>query len=289
MMDLEKKKISTEMFGGKKNLSMQEASDSIRADILSGKPFDVIRMGLSELQTISVYTHSTRIPGSWIYGMWVSELFHSEQELQRFVDLYIEAYGSADYMANWYSFKGEENLLKKYAPQATYCSSLVVEPYYLANPWIDALSGKKVLVVNPFTDTIRSQYERRMDIYPNGLLPEFDLRLVQSVWYNTKGGNDRFGSWFDALEYMKSKVAETDFDIALLGCGPFGTPLTSYIKSLGKQAIYIGGAVQILFGIRGSRWDSVPAISQMYNDAWVSPGSDNKPVTTEHLDNDCYW
>ena len=46
-----------------------------------------------------------------------------------------------------------------------------------------------------------------------------------------------------------------DFDIALLGCGCYGHPLCDFIRNeLNKSAIYVGGGLQLLFGVMGKRW-----------------------------------
>lgn len=46
-----------------------------------------------------------------------------------------------------------------------------------------------------------------------------------------------------------------DYDIVLLGCGAYGFPLAAYAKRRGKQAIHMGGSLQLLFGIKGKRWE----------------------------------
>ena len=33
----------------------------------------------------------------------------------------------------------------------------------------------------------------------------------------------------------------------------------------------MSGATQLLFGIKGKRWDDHPVISKLYNPAWVRP------------------
>ena len=50
---------------------------------------------------------------------------------------------------------------------------------------------------------------------------------------------------------MKSQMDQTDYDIALIGCGAYGFPLAAHAKRMGKQAIHMGGSLQLLFGIRG--------------------------------------
>ena len=71
----------------------------------------------------------------------------------------------------------------------------------------------------------------------------------------------------ESLESMKNDIYKLDYDIALLGCGAYGMPLGHFIKSVMKKtSIYIGGGLQILFGIKGSRWDNHETISKLYNE-----------------------
>lgn len=66
-----------------------------------------------------------------------------------------------------------------------------------------------------------------------------------------------------------------DFDVALLGCGVYGVPLSAYIKRMGKIAIYTGGGTQAIFGIKGKRWDNLG----IYNEHWVRPFPEDIPET----------
>ena len=55
---------------------------------------------------------------------------------------------------------------------------------------------------------------------------------------------------------MVKEIEKKDFDIALIGAGAYGMPLAYKIKKMGKKAIHIGGSLQCLFGIKGSRWEA---------------------------------
>jgi type I restriction enzyme S subunit len=66
-------------------------------------------------------------------------------------------------------------------------------------------------------------------------------------------------------------------DIAIIGCGALGMIIASRLKMLGIQCIVMGGALQILFGVRGKRWETHPVISKFFNDAWVVPPNSCKP------------
>lgn len=50
---------------------------------------------------------------------------------------------------------------------------------------------------------------------------------------------------------MQDEISKEDYDICLIGCGAYGFSLAAYVKRCGKQAIHMGGALQLLFGIKG--------------------------------------
>ena len=65
--------------------------------------------------------------------------------------------------------------------------------------------------------------------------------------------------------------------------------LGAFVKRLGKQAIHLGGATQMLFGIKGRRWDNYPRSARLYNDAWVRPLPEETPAGAQKVEQGCYW
>jgi hypothetical protein len=136
------------------------------------------------------------------------------------------------------------------------------------------LPGKKVLVVSPFSESIESNFYNRAKFFRNYVYPDFTL-----VTYNTPitySGLPRDlypdGSWHESLERMKSEIATMDFDIALLSCGSYALPLGDYIaKGCAKHAIYIGGVLQIYFGIMGRRYENPFFLDQINIDSFIRP------------------
>jgi hypothetical protein len=91
---------------------------------------------------------------------------------------------------------------------------------------------------------------------------------------------------------MENDIGQIDFDIALIGCGAYGMPLGAFIKDeMHKQAMHIGGSLQILFGIKGKRWEgeNYNYDKLLYNDAWVRPTDDLKPANYKNVEEGCYW
>ena len=147
-----------------------------------------------------------------------------------------------------------------------------------------------MLVVHPFATTIQHQYERRSNLFDNNLLPEFELEVIPAV-QSIAGEVTRFNDWFGALDWMKEEIAKRDFDVCILGCGAYGFPLAGFVKDLGKKAIHLGGVTQLLFGIRGARWENfvVQPYSNLFNEFWVRPTDDERPRHAHIVENACYW
>ena len=214
------------------------------------------------------------------------------ESLMRFYELMNDAVKRLDWLAAW------DSILQPYAiehmgvsPDARFTSLGHIEPYHhLENPWSKALAGKKVLVVHPFAETIESQYRKRDRIFPGtDILPEFELVTLKAVQTIAGEVDDRFADWFEALEWMEGQIAQIDFDVAIIGCGAYGFPIAAKVKDMGKTAIHLGGCTQILFGIKGSRWESDQRVNRWYNEAWTRPTEDDKPKNAKVVESACYW
>ena len=115
------------------------------------------------------------------------------------------------------------------------------------------------------------------------------LKAVQTLADNV---DSRFSNWFEALNYMYVQAMKIDFDVAILGCGAYGMPLAAMLKEAGKQAIHLGGVTQILFGIKGKRWEEAREyqyIREMMNENWTYPLESEKPKSAQKIEGNCYW
>lgn len=183
-----------------------------------------------------------------------------------------------------------EDLAKPFLSEdVKYAALNHMEPYDYANPWSRALAGKKVLVIHPFAKTIEKQYQNRKYLWQNpNVLPDFELKTIKAV-QTIAGETSDFNTWFDALHYMEQQMDAIDYDVAIIGCGAYGFSLAAHAKRMGKKAIHLGGATQILFGIKGKRWDELPAVNKFYNEYWVYPSVDETPKHKDRVEGGCYW
>lgn len=278
-------------------LTAEEGNQKLKEMIESGKPLAAVRYGGTETKTIADVLYSQA--GGKIGGlrdktlqriMNLSGFFPAKKELlYKFTDLYMEASPEIDMLGVW-NILMQSYLADERAVNAVLADLNMYEPYYFENPWSVALKGKRVVVIHPFADTIESQYKKREKLFENqDILPEFELRTVKAVQTLAGETDDRFQDWFEALDYMYQEAMKEDFDIALIGCGAYGLPLATRIKAAGKQAVHVGGALQLFFGIKGSRWDNHDRISKLYNEAWVRPGEAEKIKSSSVVEGSCYW
>ena len=165
-------------------------------------------------------------------------------------------------------------------------------PFLWKNPWTAELKDKKVLVIHPFAESIKKQYEKRTLLFSDSnVLPEFkELRVIKAVQSVAGNKPEEFDTWFDALYSMEKQIDTVDFDVAIIGCGAYGMALAAYVKRLGKVAIHLAGWTQMLFGIYGNRWvNDQPEFAKYINEHWIRPSDSERPKDLNKVEQGCYW
>lgn len=265
----------------------------IKESIGSGKPFMVGRFGANELNAMSVFDFKRENKYNQVMNQMVENAGFFPNDYSagcQFSELMKESCKQIDCLGVW-NLPMEPYYIRQYcSPDIVLTHLRHLEPWESQSPWTKGLVGKKVLVIHPFEETIRSQYENRTNIFENrDILPKFELITLKAVQTIAGQKNEKFDNWFEALNYMFDEAMNIDFDIALIGCGAYGFPLAAKLKQAGKQAIHMGGVLQILFGIKGSRWNSDPTVSSFYNEYWVRPLETETPKSYKNIEDGCYW
>ncbi len=299
----------------------QSSNDKIYELLASGKPCMIARFGTVEINCITNYlcVHSDKsywgriidfITDNTHTPWWYDKIFfrlsnnagviNANQEVaERFSERYLQDAPEIDLLAC-------HQYYEKFMPLRDDIQRVQLEmlyPFFVERPWTRILKGKTVLVVHPFADTIKSQYQKRELLFDNpDILPEFELKTLKAV-QTIAGTKSEFSSWFDALKYMENEIDKIDFDIAIIGCGAYGLPLAAHVKRIGKQAVHTGGGTQLFFGIKGRRWVEYhqglflyrPGVKinhdyrKLFNEHWVFPGQNEKPEFSEKVEGSCYW
>ncbi len=283
----------------KKNILTKEEGNQLIYELLTDdQPQLICRMGSAELVVLLNYQFKqTGKLKEWDYPKINEGLFRmnavfppTADTLKKFSELYLSCLPAIDAFAVWYNY-GEHTLHQTYFSTAPLFPIETLEPFRFQTPWSRALAGKKILVVSPFEVSVKKQYENKQFLFENNdVLPECELMVYRS--FNSYTDEPADGcDWFWYLEKMNQQIAAIEFDIALVAAGPFGLPLAATIKAMGKKAVHVGGALQLLFGIKGNRWEERPEFAAFMNEYWIKPSGNEVPpqkVKTS-IDNSSYW
>ena len=219
----------------------------------------------------------------------------TEEKISQFCELMLQDIKEVDVLGSWLA--DENYFLEKI--KANRVRLLLLEPFWTEISWMKALDNKKVLVVHPFKETILCQYKKRENLFHNKtILPNFKtlnvIKAVQSI-----GGDSDYNDWFEALDWMKNEIDKCDYDICLIGAGAYGFSLAAHVKRQGKKSVHLGGSLQLLFGIKGKRWEDDSFGEQTFgkkntyknlmNHFWVYPSLDEKPNQAKQVEDACYW
>lgn len=295
--------------------SFNENSRVIKSILETSSSCMVSRLGNTELHIISNYLSSKRfhsiiryVTGRqdawWWEKEWVNALSNGagvfpvdEKNLLRFSQLYIEDIKQIDILGSW--LPQEKSIDKILSPQIKKVNLIDLDPFWSDFPWSNALEGKKILVVHPFSKSILRQYQRRELLFENpSILPEFASLEVIPAIQSIAGEKTRFSDWFEALDFMKNEINKRIYDICIIGCGAYGLPLAAHVKRSGKKAIHMGGSTQLLFGIMGNRWTNMPPLirdgriinyAELENKYWIKPSIDETPTNASSVEGGCYW
>ncbi|GHV48009.1 hypothetical protein FACS1894181_02700 [Bacteroidia bacterium] len=293
------------------------ASKLIYEKLMSDESCMIARFGSTELMTLVNYfgVHQKKqknvfnyIQGKRLDWWWNQSALQQMQrwsgffpltveKVEQFCELMMEDMTELDILGSWLS---NENYVKENFKSTKLVQLHLLDPYFVEESWTKALKGKRVLVIHPFAELIEHQYsENRTKLFKNpNILPLFNLQTVKAV-QSLGGESNDFKDWFEALDWMKNEIDKKDYDIAIIGCGAYGFPLAAYVKRRGKKVIHLGGEVQILFGIRGKRWEDPNLLTDlgvqfgfhlsMMNEYWVRPTDNLKPKNANQVEGACYW
>ena len=271
-------------------LSESKSNEKIKYLIQTNNNFFITRVGLGGETAVSSLVLNNQIPNQQVLSwFFVNAGFYGTNNLLGYAKMYKEACNNSDLHAYW-NFPGFVEMEDFLVPN----DKILIEPgalesFRFENPWTSALKGKKILIVTPFKDTVENQLKKRTTIWENSdVLPDAEWIVYKSV--QSIGGKGPHNHWYESFQIMCDDISNIDFDIALLGCGSYGLPLGNFIKkNLGKSAVYIGGGLQLYFGIKGKRWDSSPDVNKFYNENWTRPSQEEMPELGRYVEGGCYW
>lgn len=226
-----------------------------------------------------------------------------ETSLRQWVHETSEASKTCDILAaGWYAPLRQQELLFLNQVNENYCCVPLrsLEPYYVSQQlrWTALLSDQRVAIVSSFTQTMKQQLVKRNDLWGNQVdsyLPDSAEFLFFQTGYSpaiAKGQAEwspLAKTWVDALDKLENDILAANVRIVLIGCGGLGMPLGQRLKKAGKIVLVLGGAIQVLFGIKGERWKHHDVIGKLWNKAWVYPSLEETPRGASLIERSCYW
>lgn len=219
------------------------------------------------------------------------------QSAQRYAELYLRAFHNCELYANWCPHdavhkSSHQPVIEHMFPakQTIYALTYDIYTCIHSNPWTLALRGQRVLFISPFAELIEAKKHIRKELYGIDLFPDCEIVTLKPPQTQGLESSEEFhielGRFFNTLEtYIPH------FDVALVSAGGYGNLICNQIYELGKSAIYVGGVLQMYWGIVGQRWlTNQPDMIRLYlNHHWSRPSPSDRPSNYKAIENGCYW
>ena len=223
------------------------------------------------------------------------------ESLQQYSRLYLSTFENADITLSWapwdeiYKLTFPPHLhilsmLRKHKRMTLYSKVLDVFNLIYQNPWTLALKGKRILIVSSFVESIKEKVEIREKMYGIDLFPDCEFIFLKPP--QTQAGNTSRDFLVELQDFIRELAKVKDlFDVALLSCGGYGMLILDYLTKIGKSAIYVGGVLQMYFGIYGRRWmvENKDILNVFLNEHWSRPKDSEKPKNYKSIEEGCYF
>ena len=185
--------------------------------------------------------------------------------------------------------------------------------------WLEVLEQlarrrTRLLIVTGFSASVEYQIPRLHLIHPRRNLSGLAFRVLAAPMQEPRMGTpgwplpndpkeENYGTHLDKLTASKEWDPKLN-DVAMLGCGPLGMPLSKFARGRGISAIYVGGLIQLLFGIAGRRYLEKVTPSEhevgglavkvfqrqgLVNEHWIRPLDSETPRLFREVEGGAYW
>ena len=233
----------------------------------------------------------------------------SLESANKYSRLYMQAFDDCDFFCGWeiqgdyihHIAESHEYIMQKYLTiteekekqrKMIWSFSLDIFHYIHLNPWTIALRGKRILIISSFIDSISENIIHRSKLYDGiDLFPDCTFVFIQPPITNGEEPSLEFDVELHNF-YKRFDIIKDDYDIALLACGGYANLICSYIyRNHHKSAIYVGGVLQMYFGILGNRWiiERPDVLNLYWNKYWKRPKITERPIRYEKVEKGCYW
>ena len=156
-------------------------------------------------------------------------------------------------------------------------------------PWTMGLENKRILIVSSFAKSMKKKVPYLDKIYGRDIFPNCKFEFIIPPQTHASNPSREWDVELDEFYERLDKI--TDYDVALVSAGGNGNLICNHIYETGHSAIYVGGVLQMFFGLIGGRWlDERKAIVNMYhNQYWSRPMEEEQPKDFKNIENGAYW
>lgn len=271
-----------------------DGNNFISHHLKHNKSFCAGKIGGNELQLLFCYLHKINPWGEQFIKEVedVAGLYpFNNTALDWFGDMFLNNIKNVDLMPAWNKVIAdfESFIFKQFCPN-TYITKLQhLEPYFFDDPWTNYLENKTVLVISPFADSIASNYNNLAHIWNNKIKPNFKLKTINYPTSIPITENAIYNSSLEIYNKFIDLMHNTEFDVGIFGTGHTGLLFAIEAKKMGKSGIHLGGPTQVLFGIKGNRWEENINFKQFFNEYWTKPLAHETPKHINRVEGACYW
>jgi len=224
----------------------------------------------------------------------------TQESFQRYIDTCRKAFSTCTLICHWDGgcrTIGQDILMESTIPHhvpKAIARGLWAYYFLERENWVNALNGKSILIISPFVETIKNQLNVQEKLFYGS-----HYNWFQNCTFSflkppvTLAGNHENKEWHDHFEEFKEQLlSNNDFEVALVSCGGYGIPVCGFIyEEMNRSAIYMGGVLQMFFGICGGRWEveEKTALDKYRNQYWTRPSQNEKPRNFQSIEGGCYW
>jgi hypothetical protein len=278
----------------------------IKHALTKGEGLLVGRFGTIEFE--GVYWTTTWPESVWPEGRRAmlernAGVFSSDMDSVRgWASEYGAAIRASDILAvGWHApiVKSESELLLRWGWHGKKVALRSLEPYYVnkENRWSSVIKDEHICVVTSFAESASLQVQKGEHVVWDknaGYLWPKQISFVKTGYapalaHGRAGWEESPESWKEAVEYTVGEVLKSDARVVFIGCGGLGMIIGARLKAAGKICIVMGGATQVLFGIKGHRWETHPVISTFWGKEWIWPSIEETPRGAGGVEDACYW
>jgi hypothetical protein len=289
-------------------LSLNDGNRIISDFIEGPNPFLISRLGGVESEIINFISKQQKpflsfkniklVKKTWVNaGIWPPTI----SEITKFGNEYRKALEASDAICVWGEkiLQNENSIIKSLDNEIFQLPLRLLDPLQLSSElkdsfvWSQKLENLNVLIVSNLSQSIEIQYKKlpHREIHKHSILPKFNLFTITPPI--TQGLIFWNGRWNRNLEDFNFKAEsfckKNNIDIALISAGSYGLPIGNFLKSIGVKSIYMGGSLQLMFGVMGQRWSHSQNVLDLRNENWLEKPVEKPPFGFRLIEKKSYW